>query len=77
MQNQYILWKKCKETIIDSFRSCFLSVIYCSDSHHQNNNIRSTIVCKEQSQAVDGARLIDVGSVNFSSYLETAEDRLN
>lgn len=35
------------------------------------------IVYNEQKQALDAARLIYIGSVNFSSYLETAEDRLH
>lgn len=65
------------ETITDLFRSGYLSINNHSDSNYLYNNIHRSIVCKEQNRAVDAARLIYVGSVNFSSYLETAEDRLN
>lgn len=32
---------------------------------------------EEQNQVVGSARLIYIGNVNFSSHLETDEDRLN
>lgn len=79
VQKQYILWKNgcVKKHSLTNFFSGYLSVIYHSDTNHVFNDIHGTIVYKDQNQAVDAARLIYIGTVNFSSYRETAEDRLD